>query len=782
MDAVSHTSSPLRAFRNDAVAKVTGRARYGDDIKIHGMAHAVPVYADEVHADLLSIETSAARAAPGVLAVLTAEDARRIGGNPTFSYLLPDHRMLVGAGDRIRCNGDVIALAVAQTRRAALDAAQLVTCQTRPRAPILDAEEALKRPRGFVHEEHRFEGRQSNAVNHYKVRRGDALAELARCDFVLDQTFRTQLHEHAYLEPESALCTPRADGVMEVVGSMQHPFSTRRFVAAMLGCPLADVEVRSIPVGGGFGGKDDTAAIVCARAALAARIVNRPVKLTYARAWSMRESYKRHPYVLHYRMGIRAGRIHAIEVEIIADAGAYCSSTPWVTWRSAVQCCGPYEVAHVHCDVWGVYTNNAFTGAFRGFGAPQVNFAVEQLVDMAAERLGISPIEFRRCNMLRQGTTTITGQKLDAHAVSLGQALDAVLEASGHEEKRARCSHGIAADGGDELYGVGLAISYRGMSLGAEGADFNAAILNMNFDGSILLETAIHENGQGAESAFILIAAEALGCSPARIRYRMPSTSNIPDGGTTVASRGTLMGGGATAIAAQKLKRKLAEVLCRKLECRPDEVRFFGDRIFGKADDVSLSWQEAGRLCYWQQVYPCAFGTFQGPKVSWDEATGQGEAYFTWVYGCQAVELTVNRRTGKVKLLGMVAAHEVGRAINPPMLRGQIFGGMVQGAGYGLSEAMTAEAGRLTSLNFDTYRLPRAADLPEMTAIFIENPDPTSPSRAKGIGEPALELMSPAIANAIFNATGIRLFESPATPEKILARLNAGVSAVEARR
>ena len=772
-DDVSDTAAPNddKAFRNDARAKVTGRAKYSDDIKRHGMVHAAPVYADEVHADLLAIDTAAARAMPGVLAVLTAEDARRIGGRSTFSYLFCDHRMLVGVGDRIRCHGDVIALVVARTRAQAIDAARMVTCQTRPLEPILDVEEALKNPRGFVHEDHRFEGAPSNVVNHYKVRRGAARAELDRCDFVLDQTFRTQLHEHAYLEPESALCVPRPDGVMEVVGSMQHPFSTRRFVAAMLGCPLADVEVRSIPMGGGFGGKDDTAAIVCARAALAARILNRPVRLTYAREWSMRESYKRHPYVLRYRMGVRGDRVHAVEVEIIADAGAYCSSTPWVTWRSTVQCCGPYEVPHVHADVFGVYTNNPFTGAFRGFGSPQVNFAIEQLMDMAAARVGLSPVEFRRRNMVRQGSETITGQKLEGHTVSLDQALDAVTRAIGFDEKFARCSHGVASDGGDELFGVGLAISSRGMSLGAEGADFNSAILNMNFDGSILLETAIHENGQGAESAFILIAARELGCDPTRVRYRQPSTANIPDGGTTVASRGTLMGGGATVIAAQKLRQKLARALCHKLECRPDEVRFFGDRIWGPADARSLTWEEAGEIAYWRQEPPHAFGVFHGPKVSWNESTGQGEAYFTWVYGCQAVALTVNRRTGRVRLLDMVAAHEVGRAVNPPMLRGQIFGGMVQGVGFGLCEAMKCEGGRLKSLNLDTYKLPRAADLPEMKALFIENADSTSPSGAKGIGEPALELMSPAIANAIFHATGVRLCESPATPDKLRRRL-----------
>ena len=760
-----------RAFRNDALAKVTGRAKYADDLKAHGMVHVVPVYSDEVHAELLSVDTGAAEKMSGVVRVITAEDVRRIGGLPTWSYIIPDYRMIVGAGDRIRCNSDVIALVAAETRTQALEAAKAVTSVTKPLPAVLDAEEALKNPPVFLYEDRVFEGKKSNVVNHYKVRHGRGKDALAECDFILEHTFRTQHHEHAYLEPESALCTLRPDGVMEVMGSMQHPFSTRRFVAAILGCPLADVEVRSIPMGGGFGGKDDTAAIVCARAALASRLTHRPAKLTYEREWSMRESYKRHPYILHYRMGVKDGRFYAAEVEIIADAGAYCSATPWVTFRSTAQCCGPYPVPHVHCDVYGVYTNNVFTGAFRGFGSPQVNFAIEELADMAAEKLGISPVEFRRRNMVRQGSVTVTGQCLDSHEVTLEKAMDTVLAAANIEEKMKRCSHGVPPEGSDELYGVGIAMSYRGMSLGGEGADFNSAIINVNFDGSILLEVAVHENGQGAESAFMLIAAKELGCDVKRIRYRMASTSNIPDGGTTVASRGTLMGGGAAVIAARNLKEKMAAVLCKKLGCAPGEVTFHGDRIWGKGDAVSMSWQEAGDAFYWSKDYPYAFGVFQGGRVSWDEETGQGDAYFTWVYGCQAVELTVNRKTGKVKVLGMTAAHEIGRAINPPMLLGQIYGGMVQGLGYGLQEEMKSEGGRLKTLNFNSYKLFRAADLPEMQAFFLEHGDPNSPSGAKGIGEPALELMAPAVANAIAAATGERFFQIPITPERILARL-----------
>jgi CO/xanthine dehydrogenase Mo-binding subunit len=753
---VKQSDTKKKAWRNDAFAKVTERAKYCDDFKINGMVHAVPVYSDEVHAEIISISTDEANKYPGVLCVLTAKD---IPGSVRFGQIYKDYRML--ADDKIRFNGDVIAVVVAETREQAIAAGKLVKLTANPLPTLLDPELALEGGAILIHEDHEYEGKRCNITNHHKVRKGNVKQAFNECDFILDQEFETQFVEHAYLETESGLCIPRQDGVMEVIGSMQHPFSTRRFVAAILGVKLSEVEVRSIPMGGGFGGKDDSAAVVCARAALAAKILNRPVKMIYDREWSIRESYKRHPYKIHYKMGIKGDRIHAVEVRIVADAGAYCSVTPWVTWRSTVQCCGPYDVANVHCDTYGVYTNNVFTGAMRGFGSPQMNFVIEQLVEVAAEKLGMSSVEFRKRNMLRQGSATITGQVLDTHTVSLEQVFNETMQKIDYENKSAKCSRGRATEGSDELYGIGLAISYRGMSLGAEGMDFNSAIINMQFDGSMLLEAAIHENGQGAESAFILIASQELGVDKERIRYRQSSTSNIPDGGTTVASRGTLMGGGAVVNAAKELKRKLANALCDKLDCKHEDVRFINDKIYGKTDCKFLTYEEASQEMYLKQEYPYAFGIFKAPKVSWNEETGQGNAYFTWVYGCQAVELSVNIKTGKVKLLNIVAAHDVGRAINRDMLIGQFYGGVAMGASYGLLEELKIEDGKIKNLNFNTYRIPRATDLPDIQAIIIENEDPTSPSGAKGIGEPTSELMSPAIANAIYNATGKRYFKSP---------------------
>lgn len=737
-----------KAFRNDAYIKVTGRARYADDLKFPNMLYGVPVYTDYVHAKIISIDTSLAERSNGVVRVITHKD---VTGSNRFGQIIKDYHIF--ADDKIRYNGDVVALVVAETREEAIEASRLVKVEAEELRAVLDPEEALKSDAPLIHEE-----RGSNIVNEHRVRRGDVERGFSESDYIIEEEFYTQFVEHAYLEPESAVCVPRFDGVYEIYGSMQHPFSTRRFVAAFLGVPLSDVEVKTIPVGGGFGGKDDTAAIVCARAALAARLTGRPVKITYDREWSIRESYKRHPYKMHYKMGItKDGLIKAVKVRIVADAGAYCSVTPWVTWRSTVQCCGPYKVPNVECDTLGVYTNNVFTGAMRGFGSPQVNFAIEQLVEMAAERCGLGVIEFRKRNMLRQGDETITSQRLDNHRVSLEEVLEKVLLESDFENKYRRSSFGRSDS--DELYGIGIAMSYRGVSLGAEGKDFNSAIINVQADGSILLEVAVHENGQGSESAMINILAEQLSVKRERIRYRMSSTSNIPDGGTTVASRGTIMGGGAVVNAAKILKEKFRNVLSNRFNVPAGRIDFENDSVI--IDKDKISFDEAVRIMFEEREIPYAFGTFKAPEVDWDEEIGKGKAYFTWVYGCQAVELTVNKRTGRIKLLNVYMAHDVGRAINREMLLGQFYGGIAMGMGYGLLEEVKIENGRITSLNFNKYRIARSTDMPEIYAYIIENPDPNSPSGAKSIGEPTNELMAPAIANAIYAATGRRFTRIP---------------------
>ncbi len=754
----SKTKKPLGtgappAFRNDARAKVTGRAQYADDYVFPRMVHAVPVWSDRVRARILGINPAAALAMPGVLRVLTAAD---VPGQVRFGQI--DHDLPLLAEGEIRFAGEPYALVVAETRAQAMAAAEHVILEAEDLKPILNPDDALLP--GV--ESLRVDGKD-NLVCHHKVRRGDAESALSESFLVVERNFHTGWFEHAYLEPEGSVCFPRQDGTLEVYGSLQHPVSTRRFISAWTGLPFALIEVFNHPVGGSFGGKDDTASAVAGRAALAALLIGRPVKLIYEREWSILESYKRPPYRMSYRFGFdENGILKGAVTDIMADSGPYTSTVPWSTWRSAAQCCGPYRIPAAHADVRAAATNNNYTGAFRGFGSPQVNFAVESLMDEAADALNLSPVEIRRRNMLLQNDETVTGQVLDDHVVSLDQVMNAVIEEIGFDEKLQKCSYGE----GEELYGIGLAISYRGASVGAEARDFCSCVVNAQFDGSILMETGIHENGQGAQAAMMLAMAEELGVSMHRIHYAESTTSQVPEGGTTVASRGTLMGSGAVVDAVDKLKIIIAETLTARHGGDIEKVCFADDCVSQEsAGEIAwqLTWDEAMKVMYEERVYPFAFGSFKAPEVSWDDDTGRGSPYFTYVYSCQAAELIVDA-DGKIKVTQVVAAHDSGKVVNPALFAGQICGGIVQGMGMALKENMTVDAGRITSLNYNKYKIPNSAEIPEITVLLVENPDPLSPFGCKGIGEPALELIAPAIAGALYRATGQRSSTLPLQP------------------
>lgn len=738
-------------FRNDARQKVCGTARFADDFSFPGMAHSIPVYSDYVHARINAILIEEAQNMPGVLAVQTWKD---VPGTLCAGQIHQDCPILVK--DKIRSTGDVVAIVTAETRVQALAAAEKVRVDAKALPLILDTEDAIKPGAPVI-----SEGLPGNIVNHHKVRKGDPDSKMAEAEVIIEEFFETPLVEHAYMEPECGVCVPRDDGVIEIYGAIQHPFSTRRFVCAYLGRPLASVVVHSHAVGGSFGGKDDTASIVCARAALAAITLGRPVKMLYDRPWSMRESYKRNPYKMWYKAGFsKEGKIISVISKTLSDSGAYTSTTPWSTWRSAAQNIGPYVLSDIRADVFGVATNNIYSGAMRGFGSPQTNFAFEQIMDMAAEKLSMGPLEIRRVNAVVDGSMTITGQVLDDHTVSLKEVLDKTADSINFEEKIKNSSHGVPGEDG-LLYGVGIACSYRGCSIGAEGKDFCCATVNVQFDGSIVMDVSVFENGQGAPSAMIILTSEMLGVPVDKIHYQASSTASIPDGGTTVASRGTLVGGAAIKDAVDKLKVIMAEALKADLVDDGEEIEFRDNRIYGSRGR-SLSWEEAGRKMYLARVYPFAFGTFQAPPVTWDEENGQGDAYFSYVYSAQAVEVEVDLKKGSCRVVNIVATHDIGRAVNPPMLIGQVQGGVIQGAGMALTEEFKVdEEGKVISKNFSKYKIPRATEYPDITTHIVENPDPLSPTGVKGIGEPALEIIAPAIANAVAAATGVHLTSLP---------------------
>jgi CO/xanthine dehydrogenase Mo-binding subunit len=746
--------------RIDAHEKVTGRAKYADDLSFDRMIHAAPLHSEYASAKIKHINPDKARASEGVIDIITAHD---VLGSNLVGNIIPDQQIL--AKERVLYMGDVVAVVAADTPENARKAASLIEVDYEPMPAVFSPEDALAEDAPLLHK-----GR-SNVVLSYKVRHGNASSALKKSDHSVEASFCTSFIEHAYLEPESCVAVPEPDGSITVYGSMQHPFTTRRFVAAATGLSLSMVCIKQTTLGGGFGGKDDTISVICARAALLALRTRRPVKITYTREESVRESYKRHPFKMSYRAGIdNTGKFKAMEIDIVADSGPYCSTSPFVIWRPTVQCTGPYIVPNVRCDSKAVYTNNTFTGAMRGFGTPQHVFACESFIDMCAEKIGMDPLAFRKLNFFKQGVTTHTGQKLKEHKVSIQEVTDKALKEFGWKNKYAKCSRGIP-DKNSMLYGAGFASSYRGVSLGAEGNDFCSAIVNIQPDGSVLLEVGVSENGQGLKTAMVKILSDEMGIDASRIRFVDTDTSSIPDGGPTVASRGTIVGGNAVLDACQRIKDQMRPVLGDLIGASRKGYSFKGNKIRNQQNGKSVLFDKAVAECHNRKMYLYALGVFKGPPVHWNENTGQGDAYFTYVYGCQACEILVDPKSGKVRVLKVVAAHEVGKAINPQMAVGQIFGGIAMGLGFALSEKINHVDGKIQNLNYNTYHIPRSTDVPEMTAILVENPDPAGPYGAKSLGEPVNELMGAACANAIYNATGVRFYETPITAEIIRAAL-----------
>ena len=453
-----------------------------------------------------------------------------------------------------------------------------------------------------------------------------------------------------------------------------------------------------------------------------------------------------------------------MEIRCIADGGAYASMSPFVTWRSVVQATGPYACENVKTDVYAVYTNNNYTGAMRGFGSPQVNFAIESMMDELGERVGMNPLEVRLRNCFHRGSVTATGQKLD-HEVSLREVLQKAADGIGFPEKWKRFRE---ADGGMHRKGVGLACSYRGVSLGAEGADAAEAVVSVQTDGSVIVSSGVTDMGQGAGTQMSQIVAGVFGIPVGKVLFLNTDTNRVADSGPTVASRGTIVGGAAAKNAAEIVRATLLDVAAEMAGTSPRELAMEGGFVVRSADGTRLaSFGEVAAECFEKGRPMHGIGWHRSPKTTWDAATGQGDAYFTFVYGANAAEVVVDTETGKVDVVDFVSVHDVGRAINSDAVRGQMIGGVAMGLGYGLLEEFILEEGVPAQLNFDEYLIPTSMDVPPVTTIIVENEDPAGPFGAKSVGEPTNEIAAPAIVNAIFNATEKRITELPANLERV---------------
>jgi CO/xanthine dehydrogenase Mo-binding subunit len=744
--------SPQR--RVDAIGKVTGTAKFAEDYNVLHQLYGKVLRSKYPHAKIISIDTSKAEQLDGVEAVLTAND---IPSNKVFGIVVQNQAFL--AIDKVRYLGDGVALVAANTKEIAEQAIALIDVEYEPLPIIADAEESIKKDAVKIHGD-------DNTFVHHKVRKGDIEKGFAEADFILEKKFKTQFIEHSYIEPEAVLAELAEHGGVKITGSVQNLFSSRRSVAAALNLDLNKVQIIQSTLGGSFGGKDEVMTSMCCRAALLCLKTGKPVKMVNTREESMLESYKRHPYVLYYKWGVKNdGSITAMEIKCIADGGAYASMSPFVTWRSVVQATGPYHCENVKTDIYAVYTNNNYTGAMRGFGSPQVNFAIESMMDELAEKVGKNPLEIRIQNGYERGSITATGQTLD-HNVSYKEVLKKAAEALNFEEKWKRYR---SASKTPIKRGIGLASSYRGVSLGAEGTDAVGTIVSVQTDGSVIVSSGITDMGQGAQTQMSQITAEVLGISMERIQFLNTNTSRVPDSGPTVASRGTIMSGSAAKKAAEIVRTTLLTTSSEMTGLDIQSLELKDNYLIDKESGERLaSFKELAAECFNKGRPMYGLGWHKSPHTSWDEEHGQGDAYYTFVYGTNIVEIEVDTETGKVNVVDFVSAHDVGKAINRNTVLGQIYGGVAMGLGYGMLEEFEFESGIPKQLNFDEYLIATAMDVPPIKAIIVENEDVAGPFGAKSIGEPATELAAPALVNAIYNATGKRIYEIPANLERVL--------------
>ncbi|GDX03869.1 molybdopterin cofactor-binding domain-containing protein [Buttiauxella sp. A111] len=747
--------------RVDGVAKVKGSAIYGDDIVMQGMLYGVCRYADIAAGRLETLDISEAQKIPGVVYIATAKDVK---GVEKIGVIIPDYPPI--AKDEIAFRGDVIAIIAAETYEAACLAADKISATYTQYTPITDPQEALAPGARLIHCDS-----ESNVINRHHTVKGDIDAGFAASTHIFEREYEVGFQEHAYIEPESIISyLDPNEQIITIAGSIQNAHRVRGLVAKYLGLPQSKVNVKRSVLGGSFGGKDDIIDHLACRAALLTTLTGRPVKFTYNREQSMRESYKRHPYKMKYKIGLDDdARIQAIKIDIIADGGSYAGQTIFVTWRSSVQAAGPYNIPNVRVDVTGVYTNNNYTSAYRGYGAPQVIFANESLMDEVAATFKISPVELRRRNVLKQNDTSMAGQVFSEHTVSAEEVLDRALNSAEFCAKRDHYQR-LNAQNNPVKYGIGLALSHRGCSLGAEGLDASSALIQINADCSLNISTSVSENGQGLQTTMSLIAAEAFGLPLEQVMFTDPATAMIADGGSTVASRGTLMGGQAVLSAANKLKCRMVKVVGKALNASSvDELNWENGEVYNRQQpDLRLSFNDVVGKTKAAGENLSAYGWHVAPDIHWDEHKGSGSPYFTWVYGCQIADVAVDTRTGKITLNHITAVHDVGKVINRVGIEGQVYGGVVQGMiGYGMLEDFNIAHGEVKSENFDTYLLPTIKDVPPITVITVENHDKAGPYGAKVIGEPVLELGAAALNNAVSFALDRWNRQIPLTLEQV---------------
>ncbi len=754
--------SPVRL---DAREKVTGRTLYAVDLKMAGMLYAKVLRSPHPHARILHIDATKARSLPGVVAVVTGKDFPG-----SLGATVQDQSFL--AGDKVRFVGDAVAAVAAVNLDTAEEALSLIHVEYELLPALFDPVEAMKSREVLIHENLSqyavapgiFPVPGTNICNHFKLRKGDPERGFKESDLVLEDTYRSHMVQHAHLETHAAIAQVDSSGKILIWSNTQTPYFNRKALAKSLNLPLNQVRVMVTTLGGGFGGKSYLKAEpICV--ALALKSKGRPVKLVFTREEEFGVAPVRHPTIIRCKTGMKKdGTWLAQETELIFDTGAYADIGPRVCRNAGFSAAGPYQVPNVRIDSYCVYTNHPIGGAFRGFGIPQVSWAIESHLDVMAEKLGLDPVEVRLKNAVEEGSLSVTGQVL--HSVGLKETLRQAAEKIGWRK----------ASG--PYRGKGIACMHKSTVTPSS----SAAFVKLNEDASVTLLCSAVEMGQGSSTILAQIASEELGIPVEKISMVRPDTDVTPYDMASVSSRSTFFVGNAVRRAAADAREQLFQIAAEILEANPQDLVIEGGKVMVRG--VPEKAIPIAELPLGEAFYAGAKGRGRGRPVlgrgsftvedatPLDRETGQGKNPSAfWMYATQAAEVEVDPRSGRVKVLRISSAHDVGKSIHPVAIEGQIQGALVMGVGTALWEEMELEKGRVKNPSFAEYKLPSALDAPEMIPIIVEELHAQGPYGAKGLGEPALAPTAAAIANAIYAAVGVRVKDLPITPEKILEGL-----------
>jgi CO/xanthine dehydrogenase Mo-binding subunit len=742
-----------RAVHAEFVDKVKGTLAYADDWYMAGLLHGKVVRSYSASARIISIDTAEAEALSGVHAVLTARDVphnsmteEAIGFGVSFI------QTPVLAAERVRYEGEPVALIAAEHPEIAEEAAERIIIEYEDLAGVFDPMEALGGDAARVHE-------QGNVLVDWKTRIGDVEAALDGADVVVEGTYRSHAVDHAYLEPEAGVGWIDTDGVVTLRISTQ-VIEHSREVAHILGLPQHRVRHIGTYMGGGFGGKEDMT--VEPFLALLVWKTGRPVKLVWSRQESILARPKRHPMVMRYRTGASSdGTIVGQDVDVVADCGAYPYLSPRVAFAAAVVASGPYRMPNARVEVKGVFTNNVPTSAFRGFGAMQVVLGYESQMDRLAESLGMSPRDIRERNQLRKGDRLPTAETLDTE-VALSETIAAAIERLESEPSRP------VKPG--RLRGRGFACNMQPYGRAVFFQDTASCWMSLEQDGSLTVRAGVTDLGAGQAASLAQIASEVLGVPLDRVAVHIGDSALTPLTGGTFATRQLYMSGNAALKTALELREKITPVAADLLGVTPDSVTFNQGNVGGD-NDRSLTLEDLVMACESRLLPVSHLGTFFAEGGEFDPQKGQGRTFPDYTFGTHAAEVEVDEETGEVEILRYVACHDVGRAINPLRVEGQIQGGAVQGIGYAMSEELSVDSGMNQSTLFSDYLIPASTDIPDIDAVYLEIGPGKGPFGARGIGEPPIGPPAAALAAAIEDATGVRLTELPFTPERVLTEL-----------